>query len=525
MVKTTHAEISAACPSLDPKVTTRVGREPGSLDIVITMVNFTSNFPIEVDTSTKHECEPRVNTDTTDGGRDLPLLDPAIFKRQRLECDHESEQPCCVMKKNKKPGDTNGADTNVEGKPTSDERTAAKIPVWGTCVEPDESKYGEGGCGCRDCFDYRLRRRAHNFHEVRMMLRSFEENGLHIQSAKYPGGIVRKVFVVYNKVNGNGPPTWLQAYSNAAENGLEPAVIAVPHSDMWEDPALLPSANRNAIAANLHRIPGLGQWWMYLEDDMFLNRPLDMDNWINKDTGHVYSRMSGAYGAEPVWGCSPKPTDGWQGAIYTTHAAVREMFGDRGPGEPRRRGESLHAPRLHNTCMSQQISQIWKEGYKQTTSRYEQAPEDLQMLTHHALMMALLQFGRNVEEEDNVIDENHLGVWTDAKTDVAQHFCGHWHNRTTEWIQVQGDGVSDEYLEEGRRANGEEAYVWKALQAAFWPVPTEYEDYKDGSTDVFKDPVVERMGLREVGLRLCGGKRRAMADGAKKWPRKSQGGY
>ena len=58
--------------------------------------------------------------------------------------------------------------------------------------------------------------------QVRMMLRSFEANGLFIKSEEHPTGIIGKIFIVYNKVNGNGKPTWLK---DAPSN-----VIAVPHS-------------------------------------------------------------------------------------------------------------------------------------------------------------------------------------------------------------------------------------------------------------------------------------------------------
>ena len=60
------------------------------------------------------------------------------------------------------------------------------------------------------------------FNEVRQQLRSFENNGLFIQSKKHPNGIIRKIFIVYNEGTGNNAPTWLmnqkQQNDNASNN-------------------------------------------------------------------------------------------------------------------------------------------------------------------------------------------------------------------------------------------------------------------------------------------------------------------
>jgi hypothetical protein len=228
-------------------VTKRIGRDPGTLDIVITMANFSTTFPLATDAdSGEQRCDPRSTTDEYDG-RQLSGWEKKLGKKfDRLQCDRMSTRPCCVK--------TQGA-------------------AWGKCVAPDASKYGAGGCACADCFDYRIRDRAFSFVEVRNMLRGFEENGLHTKSTKHPDGVLGKIFIVYNAVNGNGRPLWLTATPN---------VIAVSHTEMWKDVSQLPIANRNSISANVHRIKGLGEWYLVLQDDMFLQGNL-AHWWIRQD--------------------------------------------------------------------------------------------------------------------------------------------------------------------------------------------------------------------------------------------------
>jgi len=61
-------------------------------------------------------------------------------------------------------------------------------------------------------------------------------------------------------------PSWL--------NTDNPKVHIVDHKDIWPDEAGLPNFNSHAIEACLHRIPGLSEYFLYLNDDMLLGRPV-----------------------------------------------------------------------------------------------------------------------------------------------------------------------------------------------------------------------------------------------------------
>ena len=125
----------------------------------------------------------------------------------------------------------------------------------------------------RDCYDFRTRRRALLFNEVRMQLRSFESSGLHVKSEEHPHGLIRKIFIVYNDGTQNPAPTFLDPDN--------PHVVAISHKTLYEAHAKdggsmdgYPTSSRNALTALVPYIPDLGDWILYLEDDMFLTRPL-----------------------------------------------------------------------------------------------------------------------------------------------------------------------------------------------------------------------------------------------------------
>ncbi len=75
---------------------------------------------------------------------------------------------------------------------------------------------------------------------------------------------IHKIYVVINPVH--GPPSWL--------NTSHPKIEIVHHSKILPK---VPTNNAWAISTALHRIPGLGKWFLALNDDVILNRKLKLD--------------------------------------------------------------------------------------------------------------------------------------------------------------------------------------------------------------------------------------------------------
>ncbi|MCT9006024.1 stealth family protein [Streptomyces rhizosphaerihabitans] len=73
---------------------------------------------------------------------------------------------------------------------------------------------------------------------------------------------VRNVFLV----TAGQVPAWLDTD--------HPGLHVVDHREIFSDPDALPTFNSHAIESQLHRIPGLAEHFLYLNDDVFFGRPV-----------------------------------------------------------------------------------------------------------------------------------------------------------------------------------------------------------------------------------------------------------
>ncbi|MFH8882832.1 stealth family protein [Streptomyces californicus] len=88
--------------------------------------------------------------------------------------------------------------------------------------------------------------------ELRYSLRALEQNA----------PWVRHVYLVTDRQR----PHWLNLRS--------PRITVVDHSELFADPAALPTFNSHAIESQLHHIDGLSEHFLYFNDDMFLGCPV-----------------------------------------------------------------------------------------------------------------------------------------------------------------------------------------------------------------------------------------------------------
>jgi hypothetical protein len=75
---------------------------------------------------------------------------------------------------------------------------------------------------------------------------------------------VRHIFIATDSPR----PAWLAEH---------PHVTLVRSEEMFADPTSLPTHNSHAVEAQLHRIPGLSEHFLYSNDDMFFGRPVSPD--------------------------------------------------------------------------------------------------------------------------------------------------------------------------------------------------------------------------------------------------------
>ena len=101
----------------------------------------------------------------------------------------------------------------------------------------------------------------------------------------------RRVFLVTN----GQVPTWWNKNNPQAQIVTHDQIFVtevegkkVPIADA------LPTFNSNAIEANLHNIPGLSKYFVYLNDDVLFTKPMELKDFIEPKTGKLLMPMKSA---------------------------------------------------------------------------------------------------------------------------------------------------------------------------------------------------------------------------------------
>ncbi|WP_394216749.1 Stealth CR1 domain-containing protein [Brachybacterium vulturis] len=172
-----------------------------------------------------------------------------------------------------------------------------------------------------------LRFVAHD--ELRHSLRSLE------QYAPW----VRHVYLVTDRQR----PAWLRED--------HPRLTIVDHKDIAPAGTRLPSFNSQAIEANLHRIEGLSEHFLYFNDDVFLSSPVTPDLFFNPNgIASMYMSRAHVGPGAPVQGEPASDSAG-----KNARALVREATG-------RRVSRKLfHAPFALRRSVSYEIEERWPD--------------------------------------------------------------------------------------------------------------------------------------------------------------------
>jgi len=64
-----------------------------------------------------------------------------------------------------------------------------------------------------------------------------------------------------------------------------PKVVLIKHSQIFKNPNHLPTFNSQSIETNLHRIPGLTEYFLYFNDDMFVGNYITYDKLFDNENG------------------------------------------------------------------------------------------------------------------------------------------------------------------------------------------------------------------------------------------------
>ncbi|WP_292835516.1 stealth conserved region 3 domain-containing protein [Microbacterium sp.] len=121
---------------------------------------------------------------------------------------------------------------------------------------------------------------------------------------------VRRIFIATDSPR----PAWLAEH---------PRVTLVRSEEFFADPAVLPTHNSHAVEAQLHRIEGLAEHFLYSNDDMFFGRPVFPEMFF---TAAGLSKF--VEGAVRIGSGAPRvERSGHDNALRVNRALLRERFG------------------------------------------------------------------------------------------------------------------------------------------------------------------------------------------------------
>ncbi|MFG6445133.1 stealth conserved region 3 domain-containing protein [Microbacterium sp. P06] len=121
---------------------------------------------------------------------------------------------------------------------------------------------------------------------------------------------VRRIFIVTDSPR----PAWLAEH---------PDVTIVRSEEFFADPSTLPTHNSHAVEAQLHRIEGLAEHFLYSNDDMFFGRPVTPELFFS---GSGVSRFVESGVRIGAGGSSPDRS-GHDNALRVNRALLQERFG------------------------------------------------------------------------------------------------------------------------------------------------------------------------------------------------------
>jgi hypothetical protein len=180
--------------------------------------------------------------------------------------------------------------------------------------------------------------------ELRFSLRSLETHAPWI----------RHIYLVTN----GQVPAWLDI--------ANPRLSLIPHEVIFPDPSHLPTFNSHSIELHLHRIPGLSNRFLYLNDDVFLGRAVTLEDFLTPSGGQRIYLDSWLL-----------PTRLDTGPVHDRAYAHSQRLLDERFGTRAHRRAIAHTPQLYDRSRVVQIQQMWRDEVARTSSNRFRAPDDL----------------------------------------------------------------------------------------------------------------------------------------------------
>lgn len=155
----------------------------------------------------------------------------------------------------------------------------------------------------------------------------------------------------------NQVPKWLAAH---------PKITIVDHKEIFSDLSNLPTFNSQAIESNLHHIAGLGEYFIYFNDDVFLGKLVEPSDFFTEE-GKVKILL------EPSLSPSGPPVDSESSYRYAwrnTNALLDRLFGEQA------RYRLCHAPFALRKSLIERSERLFPYVFISNSSHRFRAADD-----------------------------------------------------------------------------------------------------------------------------------------------------
>jgi len=209
----------------------------------------------------------------------------------------------------------------------------------------------------------------------RARFESRDELKYSLRSVHRYADFVRHIYIVTDQQR----PDWLQETENLS---------VVDHHEIFENRAALPTFNSHSIESQLHRIDGLAEHYLYMNDDFFFGRRVEPELFF---TGAGLARQYQSHAHVPVVSPSSevKPVDA---AALNVQRLIQREFNVT----PTLKFK--HAPYPQLRSVNREIERLFPEEWRQTQANRFRHPSDIAVASSLHHYVALLT-GKGVPGE------------------------------------------------------------------------------------------------------------------------------
>lgn len=154
-----------------------------------------------------------------------------------------------------------------------------------------------------------------------------------------------------------------------------PGIQVVDHRDIFSDPDALPTFNSHAIESQLHHIEGLSEHFLYLNDDVFLGRPVGADRFFHTNGLTKFFQSKALIPSGPT-GKDDLPVNA---AGKNSRALIERSFGTRIAQKMK------HTPHPLRRSILADIELVYSEEHHRTQHSRFRSPDDVPIASslHH----------------------------------------------------------------------------------------------------------------------------------------------